>query len=449
MKQFLTTIIFTLTLIVGGFQMVNAQCDGTTFSINEDDFMPGNICADQTNTNPAPVSTNMIDIYDATTGAAGMDGVMDMQLCYQAVVSNPNAGGGCENQNYFIGAGWGGSGSNCDGTGSSDFGGTFDDNCVCINGYIVMTVKFLNGFGTTAAGFDFDWSSINGGSEGYEYGFGFVSAGTDANGTALAGLNTQGMVLPLLNTYCNAEYAAMTTISQHALGSMMGVFTMQGDDLNAAFSTENGMDLDGNPGVDYMNGMNVCDGFTADQGGEDTPGSPGHSGPNSAGDAAGVSGLNPTDIITEVTFIYGLSNANGTDCDGDGDTGVGGNPSGSFSGIDICVPPLPCGFPTEPTVTLEESCGTFNIVVGPIDESDASGTGTMVTYGTSAAGPFTAMVTGMEGLAADGTPYYIQICDAADLTCCSVFGPYSIMGSSPNAPTFVPCTTGTTGIGGN
>jgi len=123
--------------------------------------------------------------------------------------------------------------------------------------------------------------------------------------------------------------------------SPTGVFTTQGDDRNTAFSEENDTNDDGNPGDDYTNGMNVCDGFTANQGGEDTPGSPGHSGPNSTGSAGGVSGLNPTDRITQVTFVYGLSNAPGTDCDGDGDVGVGTNPSGSFGGITACGPPAP------------------------------------------------------------------------------------------------------------
>ena len=339
---------------------MNGQCDGVSLNFDEDDFMPGDVCATEADPNPAAVMSNELDIYNATTNAAGTDGIGDVQLTYQAIVANPNANGICDDGEFLITAAWGGSPLPCPGPlAESDFGGNTSDDCVCTNGYVIMTIDFLNGFSSDVDNFDFDWSSINGESEGYEYGFGFVSAGTDAGGTPLSGLNTQAM-LSNISTYCSAQYAAGTTVSSYVLNSGVGVFTNQGDDLNTTFSAENDTNDDGNPGDDYTNGMNVCDGFTGNQGGEDTPGAPGHSGPNTNGDGGGISGLMPTDLITQVTFVYGLSNSPGTDCDGDGDVGVGSNPSGSFSGLELCVP-NPC--PAELTdnapgvqITSESTC---------------------------------------------------------------------------------------------
>ncbi len=106
--------------------------------------------------------------------------------------------------------------------------------------------------------------------------------------------------------------------------------------------------------------------------------------------------------------------------------------------LDACPPP--CGY-AEPTVTFTEDCGAFNIAVTDIDESLASGTGTVVSYSTAPVAPLAnsaALVTGTEGLVADGlTPYYIQICDAADAACCSEFGPYTApVGNQPSCETF-------------
>jgi len=406
MKKLKLHFFFLFGLLLFGVSQVgNAQCDGFSLDFDEDDFMPGDICATEAMPNVGPIMTDIIDVYDASTQSGGADGTGDIQLTYEAVVSYPNA---CAAQDgdFAITAAWGGNPLPCPGPSSgSDFGGTTSDDCECVNGYIVMTVDFLNGFSSTVSGFNFDWSSINGSSEGYEYGIGFVTAGTDALGAPLAGLNTAAAVTGLIPSYCNAQYAGGTTISQYAIASPTGVFTMQGDDLNAS--------------------INVCG--TSGQNGEDTGSG---TGPNGGGDAGGVSGLAATDIITQVTFIYGLSNAPGSDCPDDGvvgDTGVGTNPSGSFSGIDLCVPPPPCGFP-EPTVMLEEDCGNFNIVVGAIDESGASGTGTTVTYDTAFSDPWTGTnpVTGAENLAADGmTQIWINVADAADGACNNTFGPFT------------------------
>jgi len=192
-RRFLLAFILTFGSLLT-FVELNGQCTTSTVTFDEDDFAPGDICASEGMPNPAPVMSNVIDIWDLSSGAPGMDGTGDVQLTYQAVVSNPNANGTCDDGDFEISAAWGGSNLSCGPASSSDFGGSTSDDCVCENGYIIMTVDFVGGFYSTVAGFDLSWSSINGGSEGYEYGFGFVSAGTDASGAALTGLNTAAML---------------------------------------------------------------------------------------------------------------------------------------------------------------------------------------------------------------------------------------------------------------
>jgi len=137
-----------------------------------------------------------------------------------------------------------------------------------------------------------------------------------------------------------------------------------------------------------------------------------------------------------------MSNSNADDCDADNATSVNTSPSGSLSDVDFCVPPAACTFP-EPTVTLQENCGFFDIIIGTIDESMASGTGTNVTYTTAATAPTITPgtpVTGTEQLPADGsTMYYIQIADAADATCIEEFGPFMAPAGTPPPMLTVTC----------
>lgn len=413
--SFMTFIILTL------YNSMSAQCDGNTVTFNEDDFNLLTIKADETTTTATPVTSNCIDIWDLAAGASGTDGIGDVEITLTAGTFNPNANGTCNDGDFFVSAAIGGGPLPCPGpAGTSDFGGSTSDDCVCESGYACFTYTFKNGFSSTAAGLNAAVTSSNGSTEGHESMVGWVTQGTDAGGNPIA--------LPTVNlgamaTYCTADYNGGVSTSQQIGATGPGTFA-----------------------VDQPTGItNDC--ATSGQSGEDTESG---DNPNDNTNAQAENpnwGLNPTDVITEYTVCWIFTTAPGTDCDGDGDTGVGTNPSGSIGNITVCPAPPPCGFP-EPTVTLEESCGTFNIVVGTIDESGASGTGTVVTYDTSDTGAFANAVTGAEGLPADGTPYYIQVCDAADATCCDVFGPFSITGSTPNVPTFVPCTTGTTGIGG-
>lgn len=396
---------FGLLLCLLSFALIQigtSQCTGDSWDFDEDDFMPGSVMATET-MNSGPVTTNQIDLNG--------DGTMDIELTYEARVITPNVNGTCDDGDFMIGAGFGGTGAL---TTSSDFAGTTSDDCPCTNGIIIMTVDMINGFNSDVANFEFNATSQNGSSEAYEYGFGFVTGATNAGGAPIAGLNSAAAASGALASFCNAQYAAGTTASQHALTSTTGVFTTQADDLNAT--------------------MNDC--ATSGQNGEDTDSG---TGPNSSL-STGVSGLAPTDLITQVTYIYGLSNSPGTDCDGDGDTGVGSNPSGSFSGIDGCfTPPVePCGFTFD--VVTNESCGEFTIditnvmLLGP---ATAPGTFEVSTDGGLT---FSSFMPGVTVFPADGTTMFIvRLIDSVDATCIS--DPQTTTapaGTSPNVPVFVP-----------
>lgn len=427
-------IILLFTLFFVATMSVFAQCppENSTFSFDEDDFDPGTVSATEAAPNSGDVMSNNLDVWNASSNSSGTDGTGDIQLTYKAVVSYPNA---CANQDgdFLIEASWGGASLPLPGPSSgSDFGGATDDDCLCAHGYVVMVVDFTDagtpgGLKSTAAGFNFDWSSINGSSEGYEYGFGFVSAGTDVNGAPLSGLNTLAAVETQLPTYCNAQYVAGTTVSQHALASSTGVFTNQGDALNAT--------------------INDCN--TSGERGEDTGSG---SGPNSGGDAGGVSGLNPDDMITQVTFIYGLSNAPGSDCTFDGDTddtAVNTNPSGSFSGITLCVPPPPCGISAD--IVITEDCGVYDVEISNVAFEGAAD-GYTVGVSTSETGPFTTIGSTYTGTANQeimnvtlpGTPgvdsYYFELIEDTEANCSNVFGP--IAAPKENIPSCTPLITG-------
>lgn len=389
MKNF--RILFVL--VAASFTYINlqAQCAGDNWDFDEDDFAPGSTSQVEAGV-AAPMTTNQIDLNN--------DGTLDVEVTYEAVVTTPNANGTCDDGSFSIGAGWGGTGAL---NTASDFAGTSGDDCVCTNGYIVMTTDLINGFNSDVANFEFNATSQNGASEAYEYGFGFVTGATDAAGVPIAGLNSAAAVTAAIAGYCNAQYAAGMTVSSIALTSPTGVFTIQADDLNAT--------------------VNDC--ATSNQNGEDTGSG---TGPNS-GLTTGVSGLAPTDLITQVTYIYGLSNAPGSDCDGDGDTGVGSSPSGSFAGIEGCFAP-PCGYTFDAMVV--EDCGEFVIeLTNIVGEGAANPVGTEA-YEVLVNGVVMGYLDGVTGVAqtinlvamapliADGsTMYTVNIRLDTDSTCIS------------------------------
>lgn len=385
-------------------------------------------CAEQMGDGTSgPVVAPPIDIYDATTSSGGSDGTPDVQITIESTVCNSGCGSGGP---YNIGGCIGGTGAL--GT-SSDFAAAFnngngENTCINAGGYVCYTIDFINGFSTTAAAFDLGQSSNNGSSEGYEGSFGYVTAGTDANGAPLTGL-------PVVNlaNFCNYTSTDYATTQMSTFLGVTGPGTWQTDAQNTNPNNTGSMASD-------ANGQNIC-GTTTSENGEDTSSGTGPDQGTSAASANPNLGLAPTDLITQVKYVYFYSSTPSIDCDMDGLTAANSNPSGSWTGIDFCFEAL-CTFP-EPTIDFVENCGFFDIIVGPIDESMASGTGTNVTYTTAATAP-TVMpgtpVTGMEQLAADGTTmYYIQIADAADPTCIEEFGPFTAPMGTPGPMLTVAC----------
>jgi len=421
-------IIFTLAIFVFTSVFLNTTSFAQEFC---DDFGENSFtdtCAEQMGDGTSgPVVAPPIDIYDAATGGSGSDGTPDVQITIESTVCNSGCGMGGP---YNIGGCVGGNGAL--GT-SSDFAAAFnngngENTCINAGGYVCYTIDFINGFSTTAAGFDLGQSSNNGSSEGYEGSFGYVTAGTDANGAPLAGL-------PAINlaNFCNYTSTDYATTSMSTFLGVTGPGTWQTDSQNTNPNNTGSMASD-------ANGQNIC-GTTTSENGEDTASG---TGPDQGTGAAAANpnlGLAPTDIITQVKYVYFYSSTPSIDCDMDGLTAANSNPSGSWTGIDFCFEAL-CTFP-EPTVTFEENCGFFDIVIGTIDESMASGMGTSVTYTTAATAPMVmpgTAVTGMEQLAADGTTmYYIQIADAADPNCIEEFGPFMAPAGTPAPMLTVTC----------
>ncbi len=403
-------------------------------NFGEGDFV--DLCVEQMGAGTTGgMMSNTLDIYDATTGGAGADGTPDVQVTMEAVVCA--ATDACGQSSGNIGACIGGMGAL--GT-TSDFAADFNSNntgpggettCENAGGYVCVTIDFLNGFSSTAMGFDLAQTSNNGSSEGYEGSFGYVTAGTDANGNPLT---LPAVTIGDFCNYTNTEYLAGTSVSTF-LG-VTGPGTYQTDELNAI--------------------PNVCGTTTSDNGEDTGSGSGGTNGTGAAAANANL-GLNPTDIITQVKHIYFYTSTPSTDCDGDGLTAANSNPSGSWSDVDFCFEPA-CGYTlAEGDVTITESCGTYTIEFVNLSAEGAASPVTTEAYNILIDG--TAIASGVTGdaLAATditanitpGTPFTLTIENAADMTCSTDLMLTPPPSNPPVAPVFVPCTTGTTGVGGN
>ncbi len=389
---FILAFLFTLSL----------QAQEFCSDFGEGEFI--DLCVEQMGAGTTgPMMSNTLDIFDAMTGAAGSDGIADVQLTIESVVCP--ATDACAQSSGNIGACIGGLGAL--GT-TSDFAADFNANstgpggqntCVNAGGYVCVTIDFLNGFSSTAMGFNLAQSSNNGSSEGYEGSFGFVTAGTDANGAPLA---LPAITIGDFCNYTNAEYIAGTSVSTF-LGAT-GPGTYQTDELNAV--------------------SNIC-GTTTSDGGEDTGSGSGATNGTNATVANPNLGLAPTDIITQVKHIYFYSSTPSTDCDNNGLTAANSNPSGSWSDVDFCFA-IPCSYSFEITDPIPD-CGLFDITLSNILES-GSGTGTYdVLLGIDGAVPaiIATALTGatftnasITGLVADGmTTYTFIIQESGNDTC--------------------------------
>jgi len=296
-----------LLLFVTGMQGVYGQCD----DVGENSF--DILCISQSGDGTAaPVTSNILDIYDLNAGAPGTDGTGDIQITMEAVVCNAGCNQGGP---YEIGACLGNpaSGMNALGT-SSDFASNFnhpnsngETTCDGAGGYIIYTIDFLNGFSTTAAGFDLPQSSNNGATEGYEGTFGWVTGATDANGTALTGLPAVNM-----GNFCSYTSSDYATTQMSTFVGATGAGSWQTDDQNTTANQTGGtMNSD-------ANGQNICSGpgATTSQNGEDTASGTGADQGTSAASANANLGLAPTDIITQIKWVYFVSTTPAIDCDG-------------------------------------------------------------------------------------------------------------------------------------
>ncbi len=284
--------------------------------------------------------------------------------------------------------------------------------------YAVIEFTFLNGLVVDSDNLCFESGSSNGASEMYEYGLFYV------NGA----LNPAG-----ISTYTNDDYAGCNGNTSTSMGNFLlgNIGTVSDGNIASGIFTD-----------DELNTTIMCPPIAESAGTNPDSGAGSTNGVSSNG--AGM-GLAAGTIITSFTAVLGLHDV-AYDTDGNGFTSSNTSPIARLN--EICIGNsmgCPCTFP-EPTITLDETCGTFDIVVGAIDESMASGTGTNITYATSAAGPFPGTaVTGMEALVADGTTqYWINIADAADADCNETFGPFTAPDANvpvcPEIEDFVACS---------
>lgn len=393
-------LLFMAVLCFGVAHFVNAQC----VTVDEGDFADLCVEANEAAPNSGPQMSNTLDVWDLAGNTPGTDGTADIQLTLEAVVNNPNANGTCDDGDFAMGGCIGGAGAL---GGSSDYGNTQSDDCVCESGYICVTIDLINGFSAEAGAFDLAVTSSNGSTEGVEATFGYVTAGTDAAGAPLTNLPTVN--LANIATFCNAEYLS-TSISAHVGATGPGTFA-----------------------VDQPTGISNNCATTPGQGGEDTGSG---DNPNDNTNIQAVSpnvGLAATDVITQFKLVYYVSNVSGTDCDMDGDTGVGTSPSSSWKDIEICPPPPPCGFTAD--VALTEFCGVFDIEVTNVVAQDAGQTSFDIEYSTDNGASWTSASTGNAlpvaapialdvNLPADGTTsYLIRLVDGTDTACNDEFGP--------------------------
>lgn len=382
---------------------------------NEDDFNGATIKADENNPNPAPVTSNCIDIWNLSSGIAGQDGFGDVEITMTAGLFNPNADGSCNDGDFFVSGAIGGSDLPCPGPFStSDFGGSTNNDCPCTSGYTCFTYTFKNGFDADASSLNVPFTSGNGSTEAHEALIGFVTQGSQTNGAPLTNLPT--VDLNLLSTYCFAEYFAGVPVSTHVGATGPGTFAA--DDPTG-------------------NGVDCGDGIEEPDSG---------SGPNSSSSSQALSpnwGLNVGERISEFSICWILTNASGDDCDGDGETLVNSNPSGSVGSIEACGPAAPC-IPIAPLFEFNLGCdGTYGIDL-IIEDRLINGAAQVVTffYSTCETCPLIP-ITGNEGLPTDGSDFWIHVQDTDDPTCDATFGPYeSPTASIPSCGTFPANPTG-------
>lgn len=409
-------------------------------------------------------STTSTNQYDVLTGpdafgnyTAGPDGTPDIQIDVEIMVDAEGnvttPGADCltptdlDDWELVVTTGSGQINLNSNTPGNQDV-------CECSDVWAAVTISFLGGLMVDAQNLAINYTSTNGASLMYE------SLQVTTNGMPYNTAN--------ITNYCGTDYHNALSMGDYLAGNPAGTTVYTGtpsfvpilgdaaggqvqvgwwavDDFNAPL--EAGYDpatmsfpTCNDPAADEDNGSSGGNGAVNDN--QEIVGSAASAGCGTGNpdEADGSLGHAPTDVITSVTYLYNVASI-GLDCNGDGT--VGDNSSPQMNIQDLCIGFCPpCTYP-EPTITLVEDCGFFDIMIGTIDETMASGTGTSVTYTTAATAP-TVMpgtpVTGAEQLPADGsTMYYIQIADAADPTCIEEFGPFTAPAGTPGPMLTVTC----------
>jgi len=98
-------------------------------------------------------------------------------------------------------------------SGGSDFAGATVNDSPCANCWVILEYDFINGFSTTADGFDIDWSSMNGSTEGLELWGGWIEGST---------FTTPMVNTANLSTYCYAQTLSNITLMRHLTGTAAG-----------------------------------------------------------------------------------------------------------------------------------------------------------------------------------------------------------------------------------
>jgi hypothetical protein len=327
-----TLSIVAFVLLVQ-FAYSQSCADGSTFNLNENAFPLTCVTSNGAEGTPTTATFDH-DFADATGGtySSGTDGINDVTVTLTTMCSFPNG----TNGTTVVGACLGPTGINSsqsspqldtDVSGGSDFAGATVNDNPCANCWVVLEYTFINGFTSTADGFNLDWSSMNGSTEGLEAWGGWVE------GTTFA---APPVNVADLSTYCNAQAGAGVRMMEHITGTAAG-----------------GALPPGVFGADAITGATACP----------TEEPPSTSGPNSTvstGLASGAIpanwGLTAGDVINKVSMIYLMSNSNGPDCDGNGTTLVNTSPSGSLSTVGFCAQAVSCEVTIDAISFSDETC---------------------------------------------------------------------------------------------
>jgi len=338
----LKTLLMALVAVILCTEMNAQTCAGTSISVDENDF-PQTCISTAADDGVNSSETFMVDAdgdmtndlmvtMTATCAPAANDGdgnVSTVAACLGPDGLDTNIG--TPNTDPFT----------LNSAGGSDMGYVSINDDPCASCIVEVCYDLIGDFTSDANGLDIDWSSMNGGTEGQESFVGWIEGTNNTTGAAITGYSS-GILVD--GSYCFAETSQGITAGQHLTGVGAGGALPAG-----VF------------GADAITADGQATGCADDIAGEGA-GEPGNSsGPNSTvatGQTDGVIppnwGFGTDDItVTRVCMVYFGSNNNNDACTmdaaGDPTTQVNTAPSGSFSDVTFCLPPVEveCGACTE------------------------------------------------------------------------------------------------------